>query len=64
MPASEPVRLAAALAMLAEDNREALVRHYCEEQSLAEIGQQMGRTPAAVAGLLKRWLKELRRQLI
>jgi RNA polymerase sigma-70 factor (ECF subfamily) len=58
------VRLAAALATLPEDNREALVRHYCEDLPLVEIAQQLGRTPAAVAGLLKRGLKQLRRELM
>jgi DNA-directed RNA polymerase specialized sigma24 family protein len=28
--------------------------------SLAEIGQHMGRSPAAVAGLIKRGLRQLR----
>jgi RNA polymerase sigma-70 factor (ECF subfamily) len=57
------VRLAEALAALPEDNREALVLHYCEDRPLAEIAQHLGRTPAAVAGLLKRGLKQLRGRL-
>jgi RNA polymerase sigma-70 factor (ECF subfamily) len=57
------VQVAAALATLPDDNREALVLHYCEDRSLAEIAQQLGRTPAAVAGLLKRGLKQLRATL-
>ena len=57
------VRLAQALAALPDDNREALVLHYCEDRSLAEIAALLGRTPAAVAGLLKRGLKQLRARL-
>ena len=56
-------QLAAALAALPDDNREALVLHYCEDRSLAEIAQRLRRTPAAVAGLLKRGLKQLRAAL-
>ena len=57
------VRLAEALAALPEDNREALVLHYCEDWPLAGIATHLGRTPAAVAGLLKRGLKQLREHL-
>jgi RNA polymerase sigma-70 factor (ECF subfamily) len=57
------VRLAEALAALPDDNREALVLHYCEDRPLAEIATHLGRTPAAVAGLLKRGLKQLRGRL-
>jgi RNA polymerase sigma-70 factor (ECF subfamily) len=57
------VLLAEALAALPEDNREALVLHYCEDLPLAEVAAQLGRTPAAVAGLLKRGLKQLRSRL-
>jgi RNA polymerase sigma-70 factor (ECF subfamily) len=57
------VRLAEALAALPDDNREALVLHYCEDRSLADIATHLGRTPAAVAGLLKRGLKQLRARL-
>src|SRR5262249_32116092 len=54
---------AAALAELPEANREALVMHYCQNQPLAEIATKLDRTPAAVAGLLKRGLRELRGKL-
>jgi RNA polymerase sigma-70 factor (ECF subfamily) len=57
------IRLAEALATLPEDNREALVLHYCQGLPLAEIASLLGRTPAAVAGLLKRGLKQLREQM-
>jgi RNA polymerase sigma-70 factor (ECF subfamily) len=57
------LRLAGALAGLPEAQREALVLQYWHGLTLAQIGQQLGRTPAAVAGLLKRGLKGLRRVL-
>ena len=57
------VALAAALAELPEDNREALVLHYCEDWPLADIARRLGRTPAAVAGLLKRGVQQLRARL-
>jgi hypothetical protein len=103
----EAARLAEALAALPEDNREALVLHYCQGIPLAEIAQHLraiassnscgaggyrggdaefplcddatfcsettsrcdcpaqhlDRTKAAVAGLLKRGLKQLRSRL-
>jgi RNA polymerase sigma-70 factor, ECF subfamily len=59
----EEVRLAEALAELPEDNREALVLHYCEGLPLVAVAGQMGRTTASVAGILKRGLKRLRELL-
>ena len=59
----QAVHLAIALAALPEAHREALELHYCEDRSLAEIAQRLRRTPAAVAGLLKRGLKQLRAAL-
>ena len=58
--AEELVRLADALAALPEAQREALVRHYWQGQTLAAVAAALGRTPAAVAGLLQRGLKTLR----
>jgi RNA polymerase sigma-70 factor (ECF subfamily) len=55
------LRMAEALGQLAEDNRRALILRHCQGLSLAEISQAMGRTPQAVAGLLKRGLAELRK---
>jgi RNA polymerase sigma-70 factor (ECF subfamily) len=52
-----------ALAQLPEAQREALVLRHCENWSLADISRQLNRTPAAVAGLLKRGLKQLREHL-
>jgi RNA polymerase sigma-70 factor, ECF subfamily len=59
----EAVRVAAILAQLPEANREAVVLRYYEGLSLDEISARLGRTPAAVAGLLKRGLKQLRATL-
>ncbi len=59
----QAVQLADALAKLPEAQREALVLQHWHGWSLAEIGQHMGRSPAAVAGLLKRGLKQLRGRL-
>lgn len=57
------LRLAEALAMLPDAQREALVLQYWHGWTLAEIGNRLGRSPAAVAGLLKRGLKQLRQRL-
>jgi RNA polymerase sigma-70 factor (ECF subfamily) len=54
------LRLVEALARLPEANRKALVLRHCQGLSLTEISARLGRTPAAVAGLLKRGLAELR----
>jgi RNA polymerase sigma-70 factor (ECF subfamily) len=59
----QAVRLAAALATLPEIQREALVLRHCQGWPLADISKRLGRTPAAVAGLLKRGLRQLRQQL-
>ena len=59
----EVLRLAEALATLPEAQREALVLRHCQGWSLAAISQHLERSPAAVAGLLKRGLRELRVQL-
>jgi RNA polymerase sigma-70 factor (ECF subfamily) len=59
----QAIRLADALAGLAADQRDALVLHYWQGCTLAEVGAHLERTPGAVAGLLKRGLKNLREQL-
>ena len=59
----QAIRLADALALLPDTQREALVLQNWDHWSLAEIAAHMGRTPAAVAGLLKRGLKRLRELL-
>jgi RNA polymerase sigma-70 factor (ECF subfamily) len=45
---------------LPEAQREALVLQHWQGWSLADIGRHLGRSPEAVAGLLKRGLKQLR----
>jgi RNA polymerase sigma-70 factor (ECF subfamily) len=52
-----------ALAQLPEPQREALILRHCENWSLVDISRHLERTPAAVAGLLKRGLKQLRAYL-
>jgi RNA polymerase sigma-70 factor (ECF subfamily) len=57
------LRLAAALDALPEAQREALVLQHWYGLSLAEIGAHLGRSPAAVAGLIKRGVRALREAL-
>jgi RNA polymerase sigma-70 factor (ECF subfamily) len=59
----QAVRVAEALARLPEAQREALVLQHWQGWSLEEIGRHLGRSPAAVAGLIKRGIKQLRRLL-
>ena len=54
------LRLADALCGLPDDTREAVVLKHCQGWKLAEIADHLGRTPAAVATLLHRGLKQLR----
>ncbi len=56
-------RLARALESLPEAQRAALVLRYCHGRSVAEISAEIGRSPTAVAGLLKRGAKQLRELL-
>lgn len=53
-------RLAEAIATLPEAQRVALVLRYGQGAPVAEIARQLGRTPVAVAGLLKRGSQQLR----
>jgi RNA polymerase sigma-70 factor (ECF subfamily) len=57
------LRLADALATLPEPQREALTLHHLEHFSLEEVGRRLDRSPAAVAGLIKRALRALRLRL-
>lgn len=59
----EILRTAQAVAALPEGQREAVVLHYWQGCSLAEIGEHLGRSRSAVAGLLYRGLRQLRQQL-
>jgi len=52
--------LCQALEKLPEGQREAVQLHYWQECTLNEISRRMERSPAAVAGLLKRGIKQLR----
>jgi RNA polymerase sigma-70 factor (ECF subfamily) len=54
------VRLAGALAALPEGQREAVELRHLHGWSLADIAAQLGKSPAAVAGLLHRGLVQLR----
>ncbi len=56
----DAVRLAAALATLPEAQREAIVLRYYQGESIDDISRRLDRTPAAVAGLLKRGVRQLR----
>jgi RNA polymerase sigma-70 factor (ECF subfamily) len=56
----ESARLASALAKLQETQREVVLLRYFHGWPLHQIGRQVGRTPAAVAGLLHRGLLQLR----
>ena len=57
------MRLADTMARLPDAQREALILKNWHSWTVAEIAQHMGRTSTAVAGLLKRGLKQLRQQL-
>jgi RNA polymerase sigma-70 factor, ECF subfamily len=59
----EMLRLVDALAKLPEAQREAVVLHYWQGQTLAQVADQLGRTIPAIVGLLQRGLKSLRKTL-
>jgi RNA polymerase sigma-70 factor (ECF subfamily) len=54
------LRLADALTKLPTPQREAIILHHLQGASLAEAAERLGRTDAAVAGLLHRGLRKLR----
>lgn len=54
------LQLSDALLRLPDAQREAVQLHYWRGATLDEIAERMERTPAAVAGLLKRGLRKLR----
>jgi RNA polymerase sigma-70 factor (ECF subfamily) len=57
-------RLCDRVERLPEPQRAAVRLHYLEGRKIAEIAERLGRTPAAVAGLLKRGLRALRVQML
>src|SRR5262245_20225359 len=59
----EGERLFQALTALPGDQREAVRLRHLEGWALADIAQHLGRTPAATAGLIKRGLQALQRQM-
>lgn len=56
----EVLRVCDALERLPVSQRDAICLHYFEHMKLADVATHMGRTPSAVAGLLKRGLRKLR----
>jgi len=56
-------RLMQALSALPDDQREAVRLRHLESWALADIAQHLGRSPAATAGLIKRGMQALRRQM-
>jgi RNA polymerase sigma-70 factor (ECF subfamily) len=63
MQGERAVRLAAALQKLEPDQREAVRLRYLEGWSLAQISEHTGRTKHSIAGLIKRGLSGLRKEL-
>jgi RNA polymerase sigma-70 factor (ECF subfamily) len=57
------LKLAESLAKLPEDQRFALELHHLQGLHVQAVGRQMGRSSAAVAGLLRRGLASLREEL-
>jgi RNA polymerase sigma-70 factor (ECF subfamily) len=57
------LRLAAALARLPQDQRQAVELHHLQGLPLADVAGRLGRSKEAVAGLIFRGLKKLRRFL-
>lgn len=59
----ELLRLARALDTLPEDQRRVVEMHHLQGLNVPEVAAKLGRTPASVAGLLRRGLRRLRGQL-
>ena len=63
MQGEDAVRLARSLEQLPDDQREAVRLRYLEGWQLNQISQSLDKSPAAVAGLLKRGLRTLRQTI-
>jgi len=63
MRGEEAERLLQALTTLPADQREAVRLRHLEGWALCDIARHLGRTPTATAGLIKRGMQALRRQL-
>jgi RNA polymerase sigma-70 factor (ECF subfamily) len=63
MRGEEEQLLSQALNVLPNDQREAVRLRHLEGWALADIARHLGRSPAATAGLIKRGMQALRRQL-
>jgi RNA polymerase sigma-70 factor (ECF subfamily) len=59
----QTLALAAALERLPADTRVAIVLQHWHGWTLVQIGEHLGRTPGAVAGLLHRGLQQLKKHL-
>jgi RNA polymerase sigma-70 factor, ECF subfamily len=59
----QQLRLADAVTSLPDGQRQAVELHYFQNRPVAEIAAVMGKSTAAVAGLLKRGLRQLRELL-
>jgi RNA polymerase sigma-70 factor (ECF subfamily) len=57
------LRLSTALAQLPDDQRQVVELHHLQRWRLGQVARHLGRTKAAVAGLLHRGLKSLRKLL-
>jgi len=57
------LRLASAVAALPEAQRDAVTLHFIRGLSAADVGAQLGRSPAAAVGLIQRGLRKLRETL-
>ena len=62
--AEDLARMAEALDALPEAQRQAVELHYLHGWTLEEVGREIGRRKAAVAGLLQRGLEALRGRMI
>jgi RNA polymerase sigma-70 factor (ECF subfamily) len=58
------VRLAAAMELLSEEQRDVIIYHHLHETAVAQIAEHMGKTEKAVAMLLYRGMARLRKLLV